>query len=136
MMEQTLIFVYGTLRRSASGAHHPLLGRAAFAGNASWRGRLYLVADYPGAVPDDTCGAGVGGELYLLADPEADLAALDAYEECGPAYGPDAEYVRSVTRVTLADASVREAWIYLYNRPVEGLERLESGDFCQNRRGA
>jgi len=129
MAENDLLFVYGTLRRSASGGTHHLLGRAGFVGKAWWCGRLYLVGAYPAAVPDETCSARVAGELYRLPDPET-LAALDAYEECGESFGPDAEYVRCVTRVTLADGSVRAAWIYLYNRSVDGLPRIESGDFC------
>lgn len=129
MAEHDLLFVYGTLRRSVAGGQHPLLTRAGFVAEARWHGRLYQVGDYPGAVPDDASSASVAGELYRLADPDEDLAALDDYEECGPVYGVDAEYVRTVTRVALADGSVREAWIYLYNRPVDGLARIESGDF-------
>jgi len=136
MAETDLLFVYGTLRRSAGSGTHPLLARAGFVGEARWPGRLYLVDGYPGAVPDETCADGVRGELYLLTDPAADLATLDAYEECGPAWGADAEYVRTVTRVTLADGSRRDAWIYLYNRPVDGLARIESGDFCSTGQGA
>lgn len=133
MAEHDLLFVYGTLRRSVAGGMHPLLGRAVFLGNAWWCGRLYLVDDYPGAVPDDTCSARVAGELYRLLDPAETLAALDAYEECGPPFGADAEYVRIVTGVTLADGSERSAWIYRYNRPVDGLVRIASGDFSIDR---
>lgn len=133
MAENDLLFVYGTLRRSAAGGMHPLLGRAAFLGKAWWCGRLYLVDGYPGAVPDDTCSARVAGELYRLLDPSETLAALDAYEECGPHYGADAEYVRTVTVVELADGSESSAWIYLYNRPVDGLVRIASGDFSTDR---
>ena len=136
MAENDLLFVYGTLRRSAGSGMHPLLGMATFIGMAWWCGRLYLVDGYPGAVPDETCSARVAGELYRLADPAATLAALDAYEECGPSYGDDAEYVRAVTRVVMDDGSSRDAWIYLYNRTVDGLVRIESGDFCNHHQGA
>lgn len=136
MAKHDLLFVYGTLRITASGCRHPLLDGAVFVGQARWCGRLYLVDGYPGAVPDETCSATVSGELYRLVDPPAVLAALDAYEECGPAYGPDAEYVRTMTGVTLADGSLRDAWIYRYNRPVDGLVRIESGDFRAHIQGA
>jgi len=136
MAENDLLFVYGTLRRSSGDGMHPLLGMADFVGEAWWCGRLYLVDGYPGAVPDEACSARVTGELYRLADPAQTLAALDAYEECGPPYGADAEYVRTVTRVTLSDDTVRYAWIYRYNRPVDGLVRIESGDFCNHQQGA
>ena len=136
MAANDLLFVYGTLRRSSDDGMHPLLGMADFVGEAWWCGRLYLVDGYPGAVPDESCSARVTGELYRLADPAQTLTALDAYEECGPRYGADAEYIRTVAGVTLSDGTVRHAWIYCYSRPVEGLERIESGDFCNHQQGA
>ncbi|HZV81656.1 MAG TPA: gamma-glutamylcyclotransferase family protein [Geobacteraceae bacterium] len=136
MAEIDLLFVYGTLRSSTGDGMHPLLGMAVFVGEAWWCGRLYLVDSYPGAVPDETCSSRVAGELYRLSHTSQALAALDAYEECGPPYGADAEYVRTVTRVTLSDGTELDAWIYLYNRPVGGLTLIDSGDFCNHRQGA
>jgi gamma-glutamylcyclotransferase (GGCT)/AIG2-like uncharacterized protein YtfP len=124
-----LLFVYGTLAREGGGGSNPLLGSAVYLGEASWRGELYLVDWYPGAVASDEPGAMVRGELYRLTDPAAILETLDRYEECGPAFGADAEYVRELTVVSLGDGSSRDAWIYRYNRPVIGLRRLVSGDF-------
>jgi gamma-glutamylcyclotransferase (GGCT)/AIG2-like uncharacterized protein YtfP len=123
-----LLFVYGTLRRTAGGMHS-LLGRAVFLGGATWPGRLYRVDGYPGAVASREPGATIRGELYRLVDPEETLAILDDYEECGPAFGPESEYRRLVTRVTRTDGTQVPAWIYLYNRPVDGLELIASGDF-------
>ena len=60
----------------------PALAAAArLVGPAKWRGRLYRVAEFPGAVPcyEDEF---VAGELYELGDDAATLLAqLDAYEE-------------------------------------------------------
>lgn len=124
-----LLFVYGTLTRGDGGGVNPLLGSAEYLGEAYWRGGLYLVDWYPGAVASDEPDAVVRGELYRLTEPAATLGTLDGYEECGPAFGADPEYVRELTVVTLGDGSRREAWIYRYNRPVAGLRRLVSGDF-------
>ena len=132
-MPEDLLFVYGTLRRSAGGGMNRLLGSARFLGKALWHGRLYFVDGYPGAVAS-TDGSLVRGELYRLTEPAVTLAVLDRYEECGPAFGPDAEYVRVVTTVIRDDGSEADAWIYRYNRPVEGLVRIGSGDFCAFRR--
>ncbi len=129
--ECDLLFVYGTLRRSAGGGMNRLLRGAVFLGEAFWPGRLYLVDGYPGGVPFGD-GSLVRGELYRLTDPET-LAVLDRYEECGPEFGPGAEYLRIITRVALADGSMRDAWIYLYNRPVDGLVRIGSGDFATDK---
>jgi gamma-glutamylcyclotransferase (GGCT)/AIG2-like uncharacterized protein YtfP len=125
-----LLFVYGTLRRAACGGMHHLLGSAVFLGEATWQGRLYRVDGYPGAVPSREPAATVRGELYRLVDGGETLALLDDYEECGPAFGTESEYRRSVTRVTRADGTDVSAWIYRYNRPVAGLELIASGDFC------
>lgn len=114
---------------------HRLLGSAVYLGDARWQGTLYLVDGYPGAVAAAD-GSMVTGELYRLEDPGATLEILDEYEECGPASGPESEYLRIVTRVTPGDGSELDAWIYLYNRPVAGLARIESGDFIRHQRGA
>jgi len=130
-----LLFVYGTLRRSADGGMNRLLGSARFLGKAVWHGRLYLVDGYPGAVAS-TDGSLVRGELYRLTEPAVTLAVLDRYEECGPEFGGENEYLRSVTTVTLEDGTETDAWIYLYHRPVDGLVRIASGDYCIPSAGA
>lgn len=135
-MATELIFVYGTLRRSASGGTHPLLGGSVCLGEAEWPGLLYFVDGYPGAVAAGSSRTMVLGELYRMEDAGSILSALDAYEECGPEYGEDGEYARVVTRVTLMDGSCHDAWIYLYNRPVAGLLRIESGDYSSYNQGA
>lgn len=136
MQEPELLFVYGTLRRDCGGEMHRYLAdHALFVGAAACRGRLYLLDGYPGAVADDSGSSLVQGELYRLQDPAATLATLDAYEECGAACGDESEYVRTVARISLADGTEAEAWIYYYNRPVDGLVRIESGDFCKYHQG-
>lgn len=136
MQELELLFVYGTLRRDRGGGMHRYLAdRAMFVGAAACRGRLYLLDGYPGAVADDSGCSLVLGELYRLQDPAATLATLDAYEECGTACGAESEYVRTVARVSLADGTEAEAWIYYYNRPVDGLVRITSGDFYNYQQG-
>ena len=119
------LFVYGLLRSDVGGPMQPALARAArLVGWATWRGRLYRVAAFPGAVPSDDEGEQVVGELYQLgAGAAALLAELDAYEEV-----PD-DYVRVRSKV---ECEGREfaAWVYVWSRPTDGLERIESGDFA------
>ena len=118
------LFVYGLLRSDVGGPMQPALAAAArLVGRAKWRGRLYRVAEFPGAVPcyEDEF---VAGELYELGDDAATLLAqLDAYEET-----PD-DYVRVASTV---DCASREyaAWVYVWNRPTDGLTLIESGDFA------
>ena len=67
------LFVYGTLMR---GFDHPmaqLLSRSAdFLGEATCRGRLYLIKHYPGLVLSDDPAEVVFGELYRLRDRDAE----------------------------------------------------------------
>lgn len=133
-MNGDYLFVYGTLRRDLGGRAHGLLARSAeFAGDATFRGRLYLVDDYPGAVPSDDLADKVFGEVYRLLEPGTVLAGLDAYEGCGPGAPSPTEYVRRRGCLWLWTGREAEAWIYLYNRATAGLRRIGSGTF--RRRG-
>ena len=134
------LFVYGTLMR---GFDHPmaqLLSRSAdFIGEARCRGRLYLVKHYPGLVLSDDPADVVFGELYRLRAPDELLREFDMYEACGEGFAEPTEYVRRLLPVTLGDAgetltgeaSISEAWTYLYNWPVTGLPRIASGRFIE-----
>src|SRR5690606_19791388 len=122
------LFVYGTLR---SGSAHPmarlLAERADRVCDADLRGRLYLVASYPGAV-DPTCRRdSVRGDLFRLHDAYEMLKRLDRYED---AIRSDGEFVRRVRPVVALPNGERiEAWVYLYNRSTHALRRIASGDF-------
>ena len=126
------LFVYGTLMR---GFDHPmaqlLLRSADFIGEARCVGRLYLIKHYPGLLLSDDPADRVFGELYRLRQPEALLREFDMYEACGDGFAEPTEYVRQMLPVTLGDATVSEAWTYIYNWPVTGLPRISSGRFLE-----
>jgi gamma-glutamylcyclotransferase (GGCT)/AIG2-like uncharacterized protein YtfP len=126
------LFVYGTLMR---GFDHPmaklLSANADFLGEATCRGRLYLVRHYPGLVLSDDARDIVHGELFALRAPDALLAEFDMYEACGEGFEPPTEYVRQMLAVRLADGSSRTAWTYVYNWPVAKLPRIGSGRFLE-----
>ena len=131
------LFVYGTLRQ---GSGHPLARllatHARYVGRARFAGRLFELGSYPAVVPAPG-GGEVVGELYRLIAPEMLLSLLDRYEGCneghneGPGSVPDprAEYRRERRPVRLDDGTARDAWIYLYNRPTEGLRPIPHGDY-------
>jgi gamma-glutamylcyclotransferase (GGCT)/AIG2-like uncharacterized protein YtfP len=126
------LFVYGTLMR---GFDHPmarlLSANADFLGEATCRGRLYLVKHYPGLVLSDDPADIVSGELYRLREPDALLREFDMYEACGEGFAAPTEYVRKMLELTLGDGSVGEAWTYLYNWPVGHLSQIASGRFLK-----
>lgn len=122
-MTPTRLFVYGSLRRNATGAHHPLLGAARLLGAATVEGALYRVAWYPGLVLE-AGGGEVRGELYELpsAGAGAMLAALDDYEGAG--------FGRRHTQARLdATGESLDTWMYAYLGDTPTLERIPSGDY-------
>ncbi len=127
------LFVYGTLRREARHAMHRVLRASAdFVDEAVFQGRLYLVHHYPGVVASESPADSVRGEVYALRDVGL-LEKLDTYEGIGADAPQPTEYVRRRQQVRLARGETVEAWVYLYNWPVDKFERLESGDFLAAR---
>ncbi len=118
-LTRVLLFVYGTLRSGGSAAGRMRPARSL--GAARYRGRLYDLGAYPGAVPSDDPADVVCGELFALADATSLLSRLDRYE------GP--EFRRARASVTRESGECLESWIYLYDRDVTGLPRIASGDY-------
>jgi gamma-glutamylcyclotransferase (GGCT)/AIG2-like uncharacterized protein YtfP len=123
------LFVYGTLMRSAGHPmHRHVAAHAEYIDEATFGGRLYLVRHYPGVVdsiaPDDR----VHGELHRLHSTAA-FSVLDEYEGCEPNGAEPAEYVRVQRPVIRSNGAVVNAWIYLYNQPIDRLPRISSGRF-------
>jgi gamma-glutamylcyclotransferase (GGCT)/AIG2-like uncharacterized protein YtfP len=127
-----LVFVYGTLMR---GFNHPmsrlLSDGAEFLGEASCRGRLYMVKHYPGLLHSDDAADVVFGELFRLRNVDELMAALDDYESVGPGYPPPTLYLREKLPVRMGDGTMVEAWTYIYNRPVNESKRIVSGRFLE-----
>lgn len=105
---------------------------AEFIGHAAYQGKLYNIGAYPGVVPSNQPSDRVQGEVYRLLMPTLTLQRLDRYEECGAGFPKPAEYVRKIQPVQLMNDEIISAWIYLYNRPVRGRQRLPSGDFMND----
>jgi gamma-glutamylcyclotransferase (GGCT)/AIG2-like uncharacterized protein YtfP len=111
--------------------HALLAGSADYVDEATYRGRLYRVATYPGVIPSSDPAHVVYGEVYRLHEPSV-LERLDQYEECGPAFPPPAQYVRERQQVALRNGESLLAWVYLYNLPVDPRTWIRSGDFLRD----
>ena len=108
------IFVYGSLRRKQGNSH--------WMTNALWLGehsvpdyQLYSLGHYPGAVPGDGT---VHGEVYRID--ASTLAELDALRTKA------GEYARHLIQTPYGSA-----WIYLYIRSLDGVERIKGGDWVK-----
>ncbi len=121
-----LLFVYGTLRRrSRHPMHEVLCAHADFVGAGTFRGKLYDLGAFPGAVASDQSPDQVRGEIYALRDPQRILPALDAYEAQG--------FRREIVAIRSEAGATLRCWIYLYDRPVSRSSLISSGDYIRHR---
>jgi gamma-glutamylcyclotransferase (GGCT)/AIG2-like uncharacterized protein YtfP len=125
---ETLIFVYGTLRRGAP--MHALLRGAPFVSDAQLRGRLWHFGAFPGVTDSRSRRDEVRGELFRLPGSEAERAdlldSLDRYE--GDAFE------RAVREVVAADGTRHRAYVYLFAGSTRGARRIASGDYLEDAR--
>jgi gamma-glutamylaminecyclotransferase len=116
MSNETLVFVYGTLKRGGSN-HHYLAGQK-FAGEARTPPgfRLFDLGEYPGMVAQGDDRTGVSGEVWAV---DADcLARLDVLECIA-----EGLYRRELVPL-LPPFADRKVGSYLYARTVEGRRDL------------
>ena len=133
-MSNQFLFVYGILRRDTNSEMYHLLARHAdFVGEGTFQGKLYRIDYYPGVVPTMDKRDRVFGEVYRLLEPDLVLPLLDQYEECGPGFSDPTEYVRRIEKILLRSGRIMSAWVYVYNRPTDNFDIIESGDFLHSR---
>lgn len=96
-----------------------------FVGDGRVDGALVSLGRYPGLIE----GSGsVRGELYRFADLPSALDVLDDVEEFEPTDPSRSVYLRLAMRVRTDDGEV-DAWVYRYNGPTDGAQRIASGDW-------
>ncbi len=122
MQDLKLLFVYGTLKTGCSNKYADLLHASAdFMGRATLTGRLYRIAEYPGAVLSEDPTERVHGEVFELHDPGTLLEELDAYE--------GSTYQRVWCAIEMEGGEQATAWVYAYSESIDGKERIDSGIF-------
>ena len=85
-------------------------------------GSLYDVGPYPALVSGDGV---VRGELWRTTSEDA-LAVIDRWEGYEAAAEDQAPYVRRRTRLVEPDL---DAWVYVWNRPLDGLVAIPGRDW-------
>jgi pyruvate carboxylase len=125
------LFVYGTLRRDCGNDLHRLIARNSdYIGMATYQGKMYQVADYPGIVTSESSSDVVVGELYLLSNTIKLLNVLDEYEEYDPTDEAKSLFVRKQVSVDMKGESFT-SYAYVYNRPVDAETLISSGDYLK-----
>lgn len=123
-----LVFFYGTLMSGFKRQGRARIDLALEPVGRGWiHAVLFDIGIYPAAIP--ASDGRVLGEVHRMLEPEAVLHALDEIEGYRPEK-PDASlYLRAELPVTLDDGHVEQAWVYLYNAPLGGAQRIASGDY-------
>jgi len=130
MSDTEYLFIYGTLQKNVGNSRfHLFAGYCSYFSKAYLQGKLFHVADYPGAIESNEIDDKVYGELYKVNESKPLLTQLDIYEECSANFPQPHEYVRKKILVFLPDGNTVLAWVYLYNRDIQNLERIISGDY-------
>ncbi len=124
----TVLFVYGLLRSDMSaGLQSFVPGKARLLGRATVGGRLYDLEDFPGLVLDGS-GSRVLGEVWEVTDVLA-WPVLDEFEDVR--LEGTGLYRREAIEAVLEDGRQVLAQAYLYNRAVDGLILVASGDWAR-----
>ena len=127
-----LIFFYGTLMTPFNRPGRIRVdSQLTFKGHGRIAAALFDLGIYPAAVRADHDDARVHGELYEMADVAAVLHLLDELEGYRSTEPGASLYTRQLTRVTLDDGCLVDAWAYFYNRPIRGAARIECGDYLE-----
>jgi gamma-glutamylcyclotransferase (GGCT)/AIG2-like uncharacterized protein YtfP len=124
------LFVYGTLldENNEFGAY--LKDNCNFYKKARLKGNLYDLGEYPGAILQPDAGHFVHGDILRMDVPQETLKKLDDYEGFGKGYPQPNEFIRELVEVETDDQHLN-CWVYLYNKPVDGLWHIESGDYME-----
>ncbi|OOQ61825.1 gamma-glutamylcyclotransferase family protein [Mucilaginibacter pedocola] len=123
-----LLFVYGTLLQPGNEFADYLNQHCKFITRGKLKGILYDIGEYPGLILNDTTGY-VFGNIYQI-DKEDVLKELDIYE----GVGPDEEQPNLYLRLSLpieTDSGSMQAWVYVYNRPIDRLPVIASGNYAE-----
>ncbi|MFY7890948.1 MAG: pyruvate carboxylase [Spirosomataceae bacterium] len=127
--QEEFLFVYGTLRKGYGNELHKLIDRnSELVGIGTYQGKIYNIGEYPGIVASDNAEDKVVGELYKLTNSLRLLRILDEYEEFYYENEKESVFLRQTINV-VAEGQSYEAYGYLYNASIDGLARIESGDF-------
>lgn len=129
------IFTYGTLRKGEHNTMQEFLSSSArWIGKALFKGNLYYADGHPAAVSCSEQKEKILGDIYEFDADSKLLQTLDHYEGYHPEKLDESLYIRKKRNVMLKESGkVWEAWIYLYNQPVDNAEIITSGDYVQFR---
>lgn len=130
------LFVYGSLLSGFKSPAYEYVSRYfELKGSATVKGTIYDMGTFPVGTSNDT-GRMIKGELYEIRNPKElsfVLAQLDDYEGLHPDEGEEVYYRRELVNATLESGDVVSAWVYWYDKEVEGKPIVDSDNMINYR---
>ena len=124
------IFVYGSLRSGFRNQAYEYLTRYfKYSGEALVKGKFFDAGSHPVALPTEDEHF-ILGELYSMhSEDEFSWAfeQLDDYEGLHVEAGETPLYRRNLVEI-FQNGETQTAWIYWYNKSIEGMPEIETGD--------
>jgi gamma-glutamylcyclotransferase (GGCT)/AIG2-like uncharacterized protein YtfP len=127
------LFVYGTLLDESNEFAIYLKQNCSYYSKGRFRGRLYDLGEYPGAIADENYPAFVYGSIFKLKNAIEALKYLDDYESFGEDQEQPNLFFREMAKVETDNGRIN-CWVYLYNLPIEGFRVIESGNYAEYRK--
>jgi len=129
-MINDLLFVYGSLLSADNEFANYLSNNADFYGNGKFKGKLYDIGEYPGAILSDDDAYNISGSIYKLNNPMQTLKVLDDYEGFGDGQEQPDLFVRQLLSVETITGTI-SCWVYLYNLSANDFIEIRSGDYIK-----
>ena len=126
-MHNCFLFTYGTLMTAFNNPMAVFLRKnSKFIGKCYFKGLLFDLGHYPGAIYDPYQKSKVHGELYQIDNSNKVFKVLDEYEGIGDFHFD--LYKREITPININN-EVINAEAYIYNKPSNSLKVIETGDY-------
>jgi gamma-glutamylcyclotransferase (GGCT)/AIG2-like uncharacterized protein YtfP len=122
------LFVYGTLLDTDNEFAAFLRKHCSFVKRGKFKGILYDIGEYPGAVFNNKIDGYVHGSIYLMSNATQVLEKLDDYEGFGDDQEQPNLFIRQLVEIETNSRAI-DCWVYLYNREVGGLPIISKGDY-------
>ncbi|GHT46357.1 hypothetical protein FACS189454_07370 [Planctomycetales bacterium] len=125
-------FCYGTLRKGQ--CRFSVMERLGIVSKktGSIKGTLYQCGSYPGAVPGNLkTKRRVIGDVIQVRNVAEAMRQLDCIEGFYGFGNPRSLFCRRIVPVELSNGKTTLAWVYVYNRSVENLNQIKSGDWVK-----
>lgn len=132
--KKNCLFVYGTLRKGFdNNMASYLAANAEYIGEGTVKGRIYDTGGFPALIMSDSEADKVAGDVYLICKDKEVLKYIDHYEGYRADVTKYSLFLRERCDVVIEGGLLVNAWVYVFNHPVENLQIIECGDYMECR---